>query len=109
MANVSESPSQLVVTSGATTVTLDRHAGTATLHRKILLWTRKPAEMSLSDICECAVDTAVDRASGVEMCNAVLVARSGTAWALPAADKKDAQTIAAQVRAFLGLDAPTAH
>ena len=109
MVKISESPDQLVATSGATTITLDRSAGKATVQRKLLLWSRKPVEMPLSDICECAVDAVIDRASGAEICNALLVTRDGTAWALPADGKKEAQTAATQLCAFLGLGTPTVH
>lgn len=109
MVKISESASQLVATSGATTITLDRDAGTATVQRKLLLWSRKPVEIPLRDICECKVDAAVDRASGAEICNASLVTRDGMAWPLPANDKKEAQTAAAQLCAFLGLGEPTIH
>lgn len=109
MVRISESHDQFVATSGATTITLDRNAGKAIMQRKILLWSRKPVEKPLSEICRCAVDAAVDRASGAEMCNTMLIDRDGAAWALPAEDKKDAQSTAARVCAFLGLEAPTVH
>ena len=109
MMKISESPSQLVATSGSTTITLDRNAGKATVQRKLLLWSRKPVEMPLSEICECAVDAAVDRASGAEICNTLLVTRDGASWALPADDKKEAQSAATQLCNFLGLGAPTIH
>jgi hypothetical protein len=47
------------------------------------------------------VDAAVDRASGVEMCNTVLVLASGAAWAFPSADRRDAESNANVVRQFL--------
>ena len=109
MVKISESPGQLVATSGATRITLDRNAGKATVERKLLLWSRKPVEMPLSDIRECQVDAAVDPASGAEVCNTLLVTREGAAWALPADDKKDAQSAATQLCAFLGLGTPTIH
>ena len=43
------------------------------------------------------------RASGVEVCNTMLVMRTGAAWALPAADKKDAEATATAMRGVLGL------
>jgi len=101
---VSERTSQrLVVTSGGTTLTLDKDAGTAALQRKLLLWKLKPTEAPLADIADVTVDAAVDRASGVEVCSTMLVMRSGTGWALPASDKKDAQANADALREFLGL------
>jgi hypothetical protein len=101
---ISERTAQrLVITSGSTTLTLDKDAGTASLQRKLLLWKLKPAEAPLSDIADVTVDAAVDRASGVEVCSTMLVMRSGTGWALPAADKKDAQANGDALREFLGL------
>ena len=91
-------PRQLVLKSGSTTLTLDKDAGKATLQRKLLIWRLKPIEALLSDVSEVTVDTAVDRASGVEVCHTMLVRRTGEAWALPAADKKDAEINASAIR-----------
>jgi len=96
-------PRQLVLKSGATTLTLDKDAGKATLQRKLLVWRLKPVEAPLSDIISINVDTAVDRASGVDVCHTMVVMRTGAGWALAAADKQDAQTMAAALRDFLGL------
>jgi hypothetical protein len=103
---VIEATSQrLVLRSGSTTLTLDKQAGKATMQRKFLLWGLKPAELPLSEVADVTVDAAVDRASGVDVCNTMLVSRAGAAWALPAADKKDADKTAAAMREFLGLKA----
>lgn len=96
-------PRRLVLKSGSTTLTLDKDAGKATMQRKMLLWSLKPVEAPLSEIAEVTVDSAVDRASGVEICHSMLITRAGGGWAFPAADKKDAQTNAAAMRSFLGL------
>ena len=80
-----------------------RTSGKATLQRKLLFWNLKPLELALAEVAEFAVDAGVDRASGVEICNTMLVTRSGAAWALPAADRKDAEATAAAMRGFLGL------
>jgi hypothetical protein len=103
MAIVESTPRRLVLKSGATTLTLDKDAGTASLQRKLLLWKLKPVEQPLSEIIEIAVDAAVDRASGVEVCNVMLVSRAGGGWAFPATDKKEAGDTAQRVREFLGL------
>jgi hypothetical protein len=95
-------PRQLVLKSGSTTLTLDKDAGKATLQRKLLIWRLKPIEAPLSDVSEVTVDTAVDRASGVEVCHTMLIRRTGQAWAMPAADKKDAEINASAIRDFLG-------
>jgi hypothetical protein len=98
-------PRQLVLKSGSTTLTLDKDAGKATLQRKFLMWGLKPVEAPLSEVADVTVDTAVDRASGVEVCHTMLVMRTGKGWAFPAANKQDAQTKATAMRAFLGLTA----
>jgi hypothetical protein len=104
MAKIIESaPQQLVLQSGSTTLRLDKDANTAVMQRKLLFWSLKPLEVPLTDIGEITVDVGVDRASGVEVCNTMLVMRTGAAWALPAADRKDAETTAVAVRGFLGL------
>jgi hypothetical protein len=100
---VESSPQRLVLRSGSTTLTLDKAAGRATLQRKMLFWALKPVEHSLADVTDTSVDVAVDRASGVEVCHTMLVMRAGDGWALPAADKKNAEASAKAVREFLGL------
>ena len=94
---------RLMLKSGSTTLLLDKDAGKAVLQRKLLLWKLKPIEAQLSDISDATVDAAVDRASGVEVCHTMVVLRSGAGWALPASDKKDAQTTATAIRNFVGL------
>ena len=104
MAKIVEStPQRMVLQSGSTTLTLDKSAGKATMQRKLLFWNLKPIEARLSDVASFEVDAGVDRASGIEVCNTMLVTRSGAAWALPAADRKDAETTAVAMRGFLGL------
>ena len=84
-------PRQLVLKSALTTLTINKDAGKAILQRKFLMWGLKPVEAQLSNIANVTVDTAVDRASSVEVCHAMVVMRTGEAWALPAVDKQDAQ------------------
>ena len=104
MAKVIDSaPHRLVLQSGSTTLTLDKDANKATMQRKLWFWALKPIEAPLTDVTEIAVDAGVDRASGIEVCNTMLVTRAGAAWALPAADKKDAEATAVTMRNFLGL------
>lgn len=103
---ISEStPSRLVLKAGPTTLTLDKNAGKASMQRKLLIWKLKPVEAALSDIADVTIDTAVDRASGVEICHTMLVHRTGEGWALPAADKKGAELDAAAIREFLARPA----
>jgi hypothetical protein len=96
-------PRRLVLQSGSTTLTLDKDADRASMQRKLLMWKLKPVEAPLSDVADVIVDTAVDRASGVEICHTMLTTRAGAGWALPAADKKEAQTNMTAIRSFLGL------
>jgi hypothetical protein len=93
----------LELRSGGTTLILDKSGGKAVLQRKVLFVKLKPAEMDLSDVSNVSLDVDVDRASGVEVCNAMLVSRAGAAFALPAADKADAEKSATAMREFLGL------
>src|SRR5262245_33172255 len=98
---VENTPQRIVLKSGSTTLTLDKGGGKAALQRKFLFWNRKPIEAALSDVTEFTVDTAVDRASGVEICHTMLVLRSGAAWAFPADNKADAEANATLLRDFL--------
>lgn len=95
-------PRRLVVKSGSTTLTVDKDAGKVSLQRKLLFWRLKPVEAPLSDVSHIKVDSAIDRASGVEVCHTMLIRHTGEAWALPAADKKDAEINASAIRDFLG-------
>jgi hypothetical protein len=102
---IAHTPKVLALQSGSTTLTLDKDSGRATLQRKLLLWSRKPQEAPLSELQDVAVGAAVDRASGVELCVTMLRSNTGAAWALPAANKDDAEKTAATLREFLGLAA----
>jgi hypothetical protein len=96
---------RLVLKSGSTTLTLDKTADKAVLQRKVLVWGLKPVEASLSEISDITIDTAVDRASGVEVCHTMLIMRGGTGWSFPAGDKTEAETNAAAMRNFLAITA----
>jgi hypothetical protein len=96
---------RLVLKTGSTTLTLDKTADKVVLQRKVLLWGLKPVEAPLSEISDITIDTAVDRASGVEVCHTMLIMSGGKGWAFPAADKADAETNAAAMRHFLAITA----
>jgi hypothetical protein len=103
MPMVESTPGKLVLMSGSTSLTLDKNAGKAILQRKLLFWKLKPIEAPLTDIAAVSIDKAVDRSSGVEVYNTMLVSRTDTAWALPAKDQTEAESDASALRAFLGL------
>jgi hypothetical protein len=100
---IENAPQRMVLQSGSTTFTLDKGANTAVMQRKLLFWSLKPLEVPLTDVAEITLDVGVDRASGVEICNTMVVMRTGAAWALPADDRKDAETTATAMRGFLEL------
>jgi len=104
MVNVIETtPLRLVLQSASTTLTLDKDAGTACLQRKMLLWALKPVERPLADVLKVTIATSVDGASGVEICHTMLGMRGGDDWAVPTANKQDAEATAASICEFLGL------
>jgi hypothetical protein len=105
MPTIERTPQLLVLKSGSTILTLDKTADKAILQRKVLLWGLKPVESPLSEVADIAIDTAVDRASGVEVSHTMLIMRGGTGWAFPAADKMDAEANATVMREFLGFTA----
>jgi hypothetical protein len=97
-------PQLLAIKSGSTTLTLSKESGKVVLARKLFyIWTLKPLEAPLSDIADVRVEAAADRASGVEMCTAMLVMRTGAGWAFPCSDRKDADETVAAIRSFLRL------
>jgi hypothetical protein len=101
---IEDTPQRLVLKSGTTLLTLDRNTSKATLQRKLVFWSLKPAEAALSEITDVSVDSAVDRASGVEVCHTMLVLHGGQGWAFPAAGKVEAQATAAALRRFLAIE-----
>ena len=97
-----ETPRQLVLKSGSTTLTLDKDAGKATLQRKLLIWRLKPIEAPPSDISDVTSIPPSTALRASRLCHTMLVRSSnGEAWALPAADKKDAGINASAIRDFL--------
>jgi hypothetical protein len=105
MAIVENTARKLVFQSGSTTLSLDKDANKVALQRKILFWKPAPSEAPLKDVAEIGLDVGVDRASGIELCNTMVVFGSGQAWALPAENKNEAQANADTMRKFLGLKA----
>jgi hypothetical protein len=104
MAKIIEStPQRMTLQSGSTMLVLDKGAGKATMQRKLWFWSLKPMEAPLGEVASIEIDAGVDRASGIDVCNTMLVTTAGSAWALPAADKKDAEATAVAIRDFLGI------
>jgi len=94
---------RLSIKSGSTTLTLDKTSGKIALQRKVMFWQQKPLEKPLSDVVSVSIDAGVDRASGVEICHTMVVFQAGDAWALPAADRNEAQGNALAIRDLLHL------
>lgn len=103
MAIAENTRNRLVLQSGGATLSLDKQAKQAELQRKGFLWKPKPMSEPLSRIAEIAIDTGVDRASGVEVCNTMVIFKDGAAWAFGANDKEEAQENATLMRNFLNL------
>lgn len=103
MATIENTPQRLVLRSCSTTLTLDGEMGKVSMQRKMLFWNRAPIEKTLAEIVDATIDTAVDRSSGVEVCNTILISRAGEGWALSANDKKDAEATMRRIKQFLGL------
>src|SRR5262245_687035 len=103
MTAIERTTERMVVSSGPTTLTIDKAAATLSMVRKILFWGKKPRQRPLSDIVSVNVDRNVDRASGVELCCVAIVMRDGSAWALPYTASEDATDTAGAIRDFLGI------
>jgi hypothetical protein len=104
MAKITErGPQRMILQSGSTTLILDKDAGRATMQRKLWFWSLRPMEVQLAEVASIEVDAGVDRASGVDVCNTMIITRAGAAWALPASDRKDAEATATAIGDFLGL------
>jgi hypothetical protein len=100
---VENAPTRLSIKSGSTTLTLDRSSSKIILQRKLIFWQQKPVEKALSEIASVSVDVSVDRASGVDICHTMVIFQAGDAWALPAADKREAEANVVSIRSFLHL------
>jgi hypothetical protein len=106
MAIVEQTPARMVVHSGSllgrTVLTIDKDLGRARIERSLLMWSRAPVEIALTDIADVSVATTKDAASGSELHTPVMRLKSGQAVALPASEAEATDT-AARVRNFLGL------
>jgi hypothetical protein len=103
MAIVENTSDRLVLKSGSATLTLDKTTKKVVFQRGGLLWKPKPMEAALSDIADVTLDAGLDRASGVEICNTMLVKKDGVGWAFGANDKAEAQANIVLIKKFLGL------
>jgi hypothetical protein len=103
MAKIEDTPRKLVLTEGSTTLTLDKESGMATLQQKVLLWSKKPVEFSLSEIDDIAVKSDKDGLSGAQIHHSVLHRRSGETTVLTTEEAKDATATVKKLREFVGL------
>ena len=103
MAKIEDTPGKLILKEGATTLTLDKDSGKATLKQKILLWSKKPVEFALSDIDDIAVKSDKDGLSGALIHHSVLHRRSGEITVLTTEEAKDAAETVKKLRKFVGL------
>ena len=103
MAKIEVTPRKLILKAGATTLTLDKDSGKATLQQKMLLWSKKPVEFALSDIDDIAVKSDVDGLSGATIHHSVLHRRSGEIAVLTTEEAKDAAETVKVLRDFVGL------
>jgi hypothetical protein len=101
MLRIDRDPQRLVLTSGSTTVVLDKEANQAVLQRKLLFWARKPVTVPLVSIADTRVETNIDSASKAEICSVMLRLREGGGWVLSARDKQDAAAAVAAAKEFL--------
>jgi hypothetical protein len=106
LATIESTPQRLVVKAGATMLVLDKEAGEARMHRKALLWNRKPVAIPLADLSGVSVTPALERSCGFASSYVLVVARSGNHLELPAMAKASAEEAAHSIRAFLGIDSP---
>jgi hypothetical protein len=105
MTSITRTDDLLQLEARRSRLVLDKKAGKAVFHRKILFMALKPKEADLADLVDVTVGVGVDGASGVEVCNLMLIMRGGGAWTFPASDKGAAARDAAVVRQFIGLPA----
>ncbi len=103
MAIVENTSKKLVIKAGSTVFDFDKDAGKLVMKRKVMFMNLKPVEVQLKDITDVTLDVGVDRASGIEVCNAMVITKQGAGLAVHAADKKDAEAISAAIKKFVGI------
>jgi hypothetical protein len=103
MARIEETPNTLVLTEGATTLTLDKAARRAKLQQKVLFWSKKPVEFGFSDIEDIAVTSVKDAMSGAPIHHSILRRRTGEVTALTTGEAADAEATVQRLRSFVGM------
>jgi hypothetical protein len=103
MAKIENGSHKLVLTEGATTLTLDKDAGKATLQQKVLFWSKKPVEFPLAEIDDIAVKSDQDGLSGATLYHSVLHRRTGEITVLTTGEAKDTEATVKELRRFVGL------
>lgn len=104
MAIIENTANRLILESGGATLTLDKQTKKVVFQGKGLLWKPKPREANLSEISDVVLDSGLDRASGVEICNSMVVFKDGSGWAFSAKDKVEAHSTIALIKKFLGVN-----
>ena len=105
MAKIENTSRKLVLTEGATTLTLDKDSGKAALQQKVLFWSKKPVEFALTDIDDIAVKSDKDGLSGAMIYHSVLHRRTGETMVLTTGEAKEAEATVKELRGFVGLSA----
>ena len=101
MARIEATADKLVLKQGATTLTLDKASGNATLQQTLLLWRKKPVEFPLSDIDDIAVKSDKDPMSGASIHHSVIHRRTGEIAVLTTEEASDAVETVKKLRAFV--------
>ncbi len=94
---------KLVLKEGSLTLTLDKDSGKGALQQKVLLWSKKPVEFTLTEIDDIAVKSDKDGLSGATIYHSVLHLRSGATTILTTEEAKDAEATVKELRGFVGL------
>ena len=105
MAIVENTAKKPVLKSGSTTLSLDGAAEQITLESKVLFWKRAPAHAAFKDVAEVKIEQNHDGASGADIYGTMLVMKSGSAWSVPADDRKQTDAQVAAIRKFIGMPA----
>lgn len=103
MAAILEStPERFVLQSGSNKLILDKAAGTATLQRKVMFVSLKPATVPLAEVADVTLHTLTDPMSKAAIEHVMVKLAAGGAWLLAANDRSSAQSAVDAIRGLLG-------